>query len=108
MAKKKTEAVSICQGCGRIGEFSFGGCAKDCHIFFDHLKDVVFAKLQSPCKDLQCAVPGANAEREGICKSCPLPAVYQKKIENISGKWKCVLGKKDVTRYTHGEEQEYR
>ena len=109
MAKKKktVEPISICNGCEKIENFSFDGCAQSCKIFFGHLKDVVFAKSESPCKDFKCGVPGANIEKTGICEKCLLLKIYHARVENTGGKWKCVLGKKNVTRYVIEDDQRF-
>jgi len=104
--REKFKKVCICNGCSDIKSFSFTGCAVTCQKFIDHLK-VIFEKLESPCKELKCGVPGANFDHGAICKKCPLPDIYHKRIESSGGKWKCVLGKKNVTRYSYGEDNEY-
>jgi len=85
---KIVEIVSICEGCEKIEEFSFRGCANICQKFIAHTKKVA-QKGRSPCYDFRCGVPGAGPLNCAVREDCPLPAIYHDSLEE--GNLKCVL-----------------
>lgn len=93
-ARKEKEAVvevvSVCEGCKKIEQFSFKGCANTCQKFIAHIKEV-FAKGRSPCLDFRCGVPGVWFKSRVVCENCPLPKLFTDSLGE--GHSTCVLGK---------------
>lgn len=85
-----------CEGCYKVANFAFKGCAKNCDKMFAHLKKI-FSQNCSPCLNLRCGIPGANNAHTGICVNCRMRETYAKREEGIGPK--SVLGNKPPTPY---------
>jgi len=95
---KTRKRMSVCDGCEKREDFSFGGCMKNCQKFMSHLQEVA-AQNGSPCLDYRCGVPGVNNNHREKCEICPIRKAYSAGVKKSSKGSKCVLGKKDPIPY---------